>query len=176
MIRDVKNEAPQPSPSRTRSSLGGRVWKIFMGLLLVVVGSVFVQYLWGSYERASRMDPWVETPCEIQSLTVDDTQQNQRGMPKYILEVRYRYVFEGSEYVGDRIRRLPTEASDPRKLGDKIEAYAAGTKTTCHVNPEDPSEAVLRKDTKGALYSIWFPCLFVVGGLGMILSALFRRG
>ena len=35
--------------------------------------------------------------------------------------------------------------------------------------------AVLKKDTKAALFSIWFPCLFIVGGAGMILSALFRR-
>lgn len=146
-----------------------------MGTLLVIVGSVFVSYLWSSYERAALMNPWVETPCRITSLEVDDTQLNQRGMPKYILEAKYDYEWEGKVLTGDRIKRLPTEASDPRKLKKKIERYAVGNEVVCYVNPEDPSEAVLKKDTKGALYSIWFPCLFVVGGAGMILSALFRR-
>jgi hypothetical protein len=148
---------------------------MIMGALLVIVGSVFVSYLWGSYERASLMNPWVETPCVITSFEVDDTQLNQRGMPKYVVEVLYEYEFEGDSYEGDRIKRLPTEASDPRKLKDEIEAYGVGSQVFCYVNPENPSEVVLKKDTKGALYSIWFPCLFVVGGAGMIFSALFRR-
>jgi len=174
--RDVKNETETP-PERRRSQLGGRLWKAGMGLSLIVVGSVFVNYLWSSYQRAAVMDSWVETPCTIQSFTVDDSELNQRGMPKYVVEVRYLYEFEGEDYIGDRLKRLPTEASDPRKLADEIEDYPAGTETVCHVNPDSPDEAVLEKDTKAALYTIWFPCLFVVGGAGMILSALFgRRG
>jgi hypothetical protein len=45
----------------------------------------------------------------------------------------------------------------------------------CYVDPKSPDRAVLKRDTKAALYSIWFPCLFVIGGAGMILSALFRK-
>ncbi|MDF1851411.1 MAG: DUF3592 domain-containing protein [Verrucomicrobiales bacterium] len=170
----MKNETTTNSPS-PKSNLGGRLWKVAMGSLLILVGSIFVSYLWGTYQRASIMDSWVETPCEILSLEADDSQLNQRGMPKYILEVRYKFEFEGKSYIGDRIKRLPTEASDPRKLEDEIEKFSAGTKTVCFVNPENPSETVLKKDTKGGLYSIWFPCLFVIGGAGMIVSALFRK-
>lgn len=163
-------------PKQTAGNIAGRIWKIIMGLVLVVVGSVFVQYLYSAYERGAAMDSWEEVPCLIRSLEADDSQLNQRGMTKYILQVRYDYKFRGKEYEGTRIKRLPTEASDPRKLKSKIEAYPAGRETVCYVNPENPEEAVLKKDTKAALYSIWFPCLFVVGGLGMIVSALFRKG
>jgi len=100
--RDVKNETETP-PERRRSQLGGRLWKAGMGLSLIVVGSVFVNYLWSSYQRAAVMDSWVETPCTIQSFTVDDSELNQRGMPKYVVEVRYLYEFEGEDYIGDRL-------------------------------------------------------------------------
>lgn len=156
-------------------NLAGRLWKIMMGLVLVAVGSLFVYYLWDSHERAAKMDSWVETPCLITSMDVDDTELNQRGMPKYVMQVRYTYEFEGQEFTGDRIKRLPTEASDPRKLKKHIERYQENAKLVCFVDPADPGSAVLKKDTKAALYSIWFPGLFVVGGGGMILSALFRR-
>lgn len=146
-----------------------------MGLLLAVVGSVFVHYLWDSYQRAATMDAWVETSTTIESLEVDDTQLNQRGMPKYVLEVRYPYEFDGKSYTGERIKRLPVEASDPRKLEPTMERYRPGRTTVCYVDPDDPEMAVLKKDTKAGLYSIWFPCLFVVGGIGMILTALFRK-
>jgi len=146
-----------------------------MGLVLIGVGSIFVQYLWNSYSRAAKMDAWVEVPCEIVTMDVNDDELNQRGMPKYIFNVTYHYEFEGKPYTGTRLKQLSTEVSDPRKLKRSIAAYRPGTKTVCHVDPAAPKMAVLKKNTKAALYSIWFPCLFIVGGAGMILSALFRR-
>jgi hypothetical protein len=165
----VKKDPQKPS------QLSGRIWKIVMGLLLVVVGSVFVNYLWSAYQRAAKMDSWIETPCQIVSSSIDDTGRNQKGLPKYTLEVTYQYNYEGKERTGDRFKRLPSEASDPRKVKSKLKNLEAGKRTVCYVNPAIPDEVVLKKDTKAALYSIWFPCLFVVGGLGMISSAIFRR-
>jgi hypothetical protein len=40
-------------------------------------------------------------------------------------------------------------------------------RTTCRVHPRDPDFAVLKPDSLAPGYSIWFPALFVVGGLGM---------
>lgn len=158
-----------------KSNIAGRLWKIGMGLVLIVVPLMFVQYLWNSYQRATVMDDWAETPCRIVSSGLDDTEVNQKGFPKYILEVEYTYEFEGESYTGDRVRRLPVESGDLKKVGKKLEQYPANKSTTCWVDPENPGMAVLEKDTKGALYSIWFPFLFVIGGLGMIVSALFRK-
>lgn len=168
----MKNDTPSPP---TTSQLGGRLWKIFMGLILVIVGSVLTQYLWGSYQRAKVMDEWIETPCRIVVNSIDDSELNQRGMPKYTLVLVYEYEIDGTSYSSDRYKRLSTEASDPRKLKGKLDAYPVGKETVCYVDPEDKSIAVLRKDTKAALYSIWFPCLFVIGGLGMIATAIFRK-
>ncbi len=146
-----------------------------MGLVLIGVGSVFVSYLWGSYRRAALMDDWAEVPCRIESISVDDGEFNQRGMPKYVLRIAYRYEWRGHEYEGNRYKRLPTEASDPRKLKGILSRYTPGTEAVCHLDPDAPELVVLKKDSKAALYTLWFPCLFIVGGAGMILSALFRR-
>jgi hypothetical protein len=168
----VKNESPSPTP---RTNLGGRIWKIAMGALLMVVGSVFVSYLWGAYQRAALMDSWVETPCVILASSMDDSGRNQKGMPKYTLLVSYEYEFEGRKFEGDQFKRLPSEASDPRKVKAKLDDLEVGSQMICYVDPKSPDRAVLKRDTKAALYSIWFPCLFVIGGAGMILSALFRK-
>jgi len=146
-----------------------------MGLGITLVGWVFAQYLWGSYERAAVMNNWVETPCMVEATHIDDTQLNQRGVPKYILTITYRYEFEGQEHTSDRYKRLPTEASDPRKVKAKEKKYPVGEASICYVNPEDSDFAVLKKDSKAGLYSIWFPGLFIVGGAGMIITAIFRR-
>ena len=151
------------SPLKHPLHLGGRLWKCFMGLILIGVGSIFVQYLWHTYTRAVKMDAWVKVPCRIETMEVDDSELNQRGMPKYVFKVTYSYEFEGKPYTGDRLKLLSTEVSDPRKLKNS------------HVDPAAPEVAVLEKNSKAAIYSIWFPFVFIIGGAGMILSALFRR-
>lgn len=164
-----------PTPAKGPSQIGGRIWKSLMGLFLIGLGWIFVVYLWNSHRRAAVMDNWVETPCRIVSAEIDDSQLNQRGMPKYLVEIRYEYLFEGKSHTGDRLTRLPAESSDLRKAKGRIKSYPAGSEATSYVNPADPSVAVLKKDSKAGLYTIWFPCLFIVGGAGMILTALFRR-
>jgi hypothetical protein len=47
--------------------------------------------------------------------------------------------------------------------------------TRCRVNPADPAVAVLRIDSRAPGYSLWFPALFVVGGVGIVVGALRRR-
>ncbi len=146
-----------------------------MGLLLVLVGGVFVDYLWSSYRRAAKMDAWVEVPCRIESINIEDGGLNQRGLPKYTLDLTYRFQWEGQEQVGTRFKRLSTEASDPRKLKALLARYPSGSAAVCHVDPAAPELAVLKKDSKAGLYSIWFPCLFIVGGVGIIWTALFPK-
>ena len=170
----MKNDSSSNTP-KPPDNLAGRIWKAFLGLGIAIAGWVFALYLWGSYERAAVMDSWIEVPCLIEATNIDDSQLNQRGVPKYILTVTYRYTFDGKEHTSDRYKRLPTEGSDPRKVKAKEKKYSVGEESVCYVNPEDPDFAVLRKDSKAGLYSIWFPCLFIVGGAGMILTAIFRR-
>ena len=170
----MKNDSSS-NHSKTPLNLAGRIWKAFLGLGIAIAGLVFAQYLWGSYERAASMDSWIEVPCIIEATDIDDSQLNQRGVPKYILTVTYRYSHEGKERTSNRVKRLPTEGSDPRKVKTKEKQYPVGTEAVCYVKPDDPDFAILKKDSKAGLYSIWFPCLFIVGGAGMILSALFRR-
>jgi len=170
-MRDVKR-----TPSSALSSqIAGRLWKFCMGLFLAFVGGIFVQYLWNAYQRASLMDDWVETPCEIVSAGLNDSEKNRKGFPKYILEVEYLYDFGEKTYSGSKVRRLPTEGSDLKKIAKKLPQYPAGSKTVCYVDPDAPETVVLRKDSKGSLYSIWFPCVFVIGGLGMMISAFLRQ-
>ena len=170
----MKNDSSTNTP-KPPVNVAGRIWKAFLGLGIAIAGWVFALYLWGSYERAAVMDSWIEVPCLIEATNIDDSQLNQRGVPKYILTITYRYTHEGKERISDRYKRLPTESSDPRKVKAKEKKYLVGEESVCYVNPEDPDFAVLRKDSKAGLYSIWFPCLFIVGGAGMILTAILRR-
>lgn len=144
---------------------------ILIGLSLMAIATVFIWYLWSSFQKARLMDSWVETPCTIESVSIDNSQQTQHYATKYRLDVIYTYRIGEREYRGTRVKRLPVEGSSRKKIEKKRTKYVPTENPVCFVDPEAPENAVLRKDTKAAIYSIWFPGLFFVGGLGIVLSA-----
>jgi hypothetical protein len=42
------------------------------------------------------------------------------------------------------------------------------------VNPHDPTEVLIEHETKAPGYSIWFPALFLLGGLVVFFRALLK--
>jgi hypothetical protein len=44
--------------------------------------------------------------------------------------------------------------------------------TKCLVHPQNPALAVLKPDSLAPGYSIWFPGLFMIAGLGITINAL----
>lgn len=131
-------------------------------------------YLWAVFQKSSLMNDWVETPCVIEKSAVDDSGLNQHYGTMYSLITSYNYVFDGKGYTGSKYKRIQPAGSDRKKIEKKQEEYPVGASTVCFVDPDHPAAAVLKKDSKGSIFSIWFPGLFVLGGVGMIVS-VFRK-
>jgi len=74
-----------------------------------------------------------------------------------------RYSLRGAGWTRDRVR-----------AEELVKEYPEGSGQVCHGNPRDPDQAVLKRDSKAPLYSLWFPLLFVVGGAGMIAGVIRR--
>jgi hypothetical protein len=47
-----------------------------------------------------------------------------------------------------------------------------GMNTECFVDPQNPQLAILKPDSLAPGYSIWFPGLFMIAGLGITFNAL----
>ncbi len=60
-------------------------------------------------------------------------------------------------------------------MEELIATYPAGSTPTCFINPDDHEFAILEHAPLASIYTIWFPALFVVGGLGIILGGIRRR-
>ena len=169
MIGSISENTKSPS-------FATRLITIGLGLSVAAMGGFFCRYLWLDYQTARETDGWVETPCEILVSAIDDSGRNQHGGMKYQLEVRYRYEWEGRSRISDKVkRRRPIAKNDRRAIESWQRKYPAGSETICFVNPEAPGEAILKRDTKAALYSIWFPALFVAGGIGIAWAGIRRR-
>ncbi len=146
-----------------------------MGLFLIVAGSFFAWRMWLSYEKAQITRHWSQVPCRIVSSRVVSERPTPHSSPAHRVEVRYEYDFKRGRHSSTRIRRV--ESAPTPHLEDaqrKQQNYPPGSEKTCFVNPASPDEAVLEHASRAALYSIWFPLLFVLGGMGMLSGALKR--
>jgi hypothetical protein len=128
--------------------------------------------MWRSYARAKGMTSWPKVPCLILQSSVEEQRIGTTVAPEYRLQVLYCYDFDGSPYES---RLWSLRGSMPRNdratVEELVATYSSGSMTQCWVNPRQPSQAVLKLDTRAAGYTLWFPGLFLLGGMGMIVGA-----
>ena len=141
-----------------------------LGLSLCAMGAVGCIYLWLSYQKARHPDHWAERPATVIVSTIDNSGRTQHNDVKYRLEVHYRYQFQGENHLSSRVKLLPIASRDRGKIERWQSLYPVGENVTCYVNPDNPSLAILKKPTKAALYSLWFPALLILFGLSMFSS------
>ena len=174
MHSDSQKLMSTDAPSITNRDPGraGRFWLASMGLFLALAGLLFAGVLWRSYSRSMETRSWVPAPCRIVSSVILTEKPSLNSTLVHRLGIRYEYEHQGQRFIGTKVKRV--EGPTPHK--DKIAALAAefptGRSAECYVNPLQPSEAILNHASKAALYAIWFPLLFVVGGGMIALRAL----
>lgn len=159
-----------------KPSTAARAYLTLIGLLLAAAGGVFTWLMWRSYERADEIREWPGVACAIIRSEVEQRRIDPNQPPEYRLGILYSYEWDGETYESDRYRlRGASWTKDRESVEELSETLAVGTVTEGRVNPEAPGEAVLRSESRAPGYSIWFPLIFVVGGLGVVVGA-WRRG
>lgn len=166
----------QPPVSATKAPFP--TGAIFLGVLLTLIGIGFSLMLWKAYTRAMETRAWVEVPARITAAWMDEQPFSPISdrSPSYKVEIRYDYEFGGEKRVGTQVKRVDGRTRKKDQAEETLADYPVGKALPCYVNPEDPDFAILRHNTKAPLYTIWFPGLFAIAGIGLIISALRRRG
>jgi hypothetical protein len=165
-------EAERTKLKNTEKSNAGSYYLAGIGLAVALVGAVFVYLLGSSFFQASETREWQETPClVIRSAVKERSAKNITR--EFSWNVEYNYDFGGRSYSSKfHTPRAAKWSSSKKSSEGLIRQYPENKKAICYVNPAAPSQAILKHDSKGGGYSIWFPMLFVIGGLGITVSAL----
>ncbi|MEZ5327891.1 MAG: DUF3592 domain-containing protein [Verrucomicrobiales bacterium] len=173
-------ESVRVSSDNQATSGGRRLPSLFGGLVLggalAAMGGLFVYALLGlGFAKVLDADAWQQTPCTILKSGV----KTERPTPhspglSHELEIEYEYEFGGSTYQSTRFRRMATRSAHLDKMEAIAESYPARSQAVCFVDPKNPSDAVLKKDTRSVAYTVWFPGLFVLGGVGIMLASVRR--
>ncbi len=165
-------------PARTT---GARVFLSLIGLMLAFVGGIFSWLMWRSFDRAREIDQWPVVPCAILESEVesrrDDPEWPEEMPQEYRFRVLYQYDFGEETYESGRLSlRGASWSGRPDKAEALVGRFPRGSVAECRVNPDAPSEAVLEGESRAPGYSLWFPLLFLVGGLGVAVGAWRRSG
>ena len=151
----------------------GSFYLIGIGFFLALSGGVFTWLLGSSFSRARGMDGWQEQECFILESEIRERRIGPEVPTDYRFGVLYGYDFDGEAYSAeDYDLRGNAWVKEPSRIQFLVMKFPRGSQQTCWVNPNKPEQAVLKRETKAPGYSIWFPILFVVGGLGIIVKAL----
>ena len=162
--------------AKASSHGGGRWFLVAVGLATALLGALFVWLMARSYLRAKGMRSWPEVPCVILSSAIGERQHDPQSPREYRVELLYGYEWQRAARTGDRLTlRGNPWTSKPDVVAKRAAEYPPGLRTTCRVHPDDPGFAVLKPDSLAPGYSIWFPSLFVIGGLVMAVRAIMPR-
>lgn len=142
-------------------------------MLLVLSGGVFTWLLGKSFGRAREMDQWQKVDCLILESQIRERKIGPAVPSDYRFGLLFGYEFEGEPYSSENFDlRGNAWVKERARIQVLAANFPAGSPQSCWVNPKNPKQAVLKKETKAPGYSIWFPILFVVGGLGVIVKAM----
>lgn len=156
------------------NSKAGKLFLCLIGLMLLGIGGVFEWLLVRSYLHAKESRAWPQVEGVVLRSEVDE--RHFQGSPKeFRLSILYGYSFEGEDLTSGRMSPRGTKwTKEEQVVLELAEKYPEGSSHTVWVNPKRPDQGILKHDTKAAGYTLWFPALFVIGGLGIIWGALKR--
>ena len=165
---------PDQAPTRqTREPRSGRWFMAFIGLSLAIIGGLFVFLMARSFMRAKEMRNWPKVPCVILASELEERRHDPNSPIEYRHRVSFGYEWQGQGLLGEKTTLRGNPWTNKRNLADeRLAEFSVGMNTECFVHPQNPELAVLKPDSLAPGYSIWFPALFMIAGLGITINAL----
>lgn len=127
------------------------------GLILVFMGNLALEIL--------DTHRWKKVECTIISSRV--VRESGREDP-YVLSVKYTYTVNGEEFTSEKLSTQNKRSSDHSKVNRLARKYKPDSTATCYVDPQNPSNAILERESLWFLLIGFVPLIFVAVGLGGI--------
>ncbi|MCB1230504.1 MAG: DUF3592 domain-containing protein [Verrucomicrobiae bacterium] len=138
---------------------------IVFGLFFGGMGLMFFVFIFRQFLAEAETYRWEEVPCEI--VRCEIAADSGRDDP-FQLETSYRYRFQGNRLTSDRYSLQPKKSGEYEKLALLRKDLLENPAPICFVNPDAPSEAVLRRSAVSAGLFSFFPLIFVAIGGGIV--------
>ncbi|MFK5923595.1 MAG: DUF3592 domain-containing protein [Verrucomicrobiota bacterium] len=146
-----------------KSNQAGGGCIVLFGLVFAGFGLVFIFLIAGQAMKEAKAYLWEETPCKIENCEIK-TQQGREG-GAFQLQVNYQYKFKGNSFTSTQYTLQEHWSDDYEKLALKRKGLLRGEVTSCYVNPDNPANAVIKREGVGTGLMMLLPLIFIaVGG------------
>lgn len=150
----------------------GCLFAFFLVFFLAGLAALWVTLVWPLH-RSILAQSWIPVPCTILSSDV----VTEGDGDTYRVKIVYTYDVAGRRYQSDRYHFFSASSSGHAGKAAVVAKYPPGSKQSCFVDPDDPSQAVLMR---GLPSECWFSLMAVpfllVGGGGLAYQlGLFGR-
>jgi len=106
---------------------------------------------------------WIGISCIVQSSRVQS--HNSSDGTTYSVDIVYEYTFEEKTYRSGQYKFIGGSSSGYQGKAAVVRQYPAGKRATCYVNPDNPSDAVLKRELGAEAFLALIPVLFMIVGL-----------
>jgi hypothetical protein len=113
---------------------------------------------------------WPTVSCDI--ISAELKSHTDSDGTRYTLDINYQYTYEEKTYQSNKYTFIPESKGSRDSKLKIVNRYKHTKEPVCYVNPEDPSEAVLKRGFHIGLFSVFFPPGLAVLGLVVIGSQL----
>lgn len=116
---------------------------------------------------------WQPVTCTI--LSSDVQRHRSSKSTTYRVDIFYEYEFNGRTYQSSRYKFAPGSTSGYSAKAEVVRRYQKGSRATCFVDPQRPSQAVLERGATPDLWIGLIPLMFTVGGVTGFIVMRRRR-
>jgi hypothetical protein len=160
-----------PNPQTRPKTIGSLIGGVALGMLIATMGTIFVFAMIKGYGRAIETREWTEVPMKVTRSEIIE-QQIDSSPTEYKPIIEYAFTLDGQLATGTGIKRTEGFTKHKSKAQRIVDRYQVGSEGTAWVNPQNPKQTVLKHNTKAVLYTVWFPGLFVIAGLGIAIGSI----
>ena len=165
---------------QTENKKATRVWPIrLFGSIFIIVGLAVGSLGLTSYIRTQLANSWPSTPCTITELRI--VSSSGSDSTTYRLHANYHYTVNGKKFNNDQVDfsfGSDSNHSYWKKIEKELRRAKKKNKAVCYYNPDDPSQAVLIRETRlwSLFFMLGFGLVFCIAGCGVTfgLPALMR--
>lgn len=149
------------SSGKKSNRVGGGCLILF-GLVFAGFGLVFIFFIGSQAVEEVQTYQWEKVPCEIQKCEI--LADRSRDENPFQLEVFYKYTFNGQSRSSKRYRLQEHWGDNYEKLALQRKDLLSRSNTECYVDPENPGNAVIKRDGVLTSLMVLFPLVFVLFG------------
>lgn len=147
---------------------------VLFGLVFVGMGGAFCYFLLVDYTATLETYAWRSVPAVINSLTVTYPKHAPGSRQDNVFELTglFTYSVGNQQFQSNTLRRKRITDDSFESLSSVKRAMIVGEVDRAFVDPDDPSMAILKRESLWSIVAILFPLVFVTIGVGFVLGGM----